>query len=150
MISPVMPSTVSAKGSTWIFEALGTSLGHGCTETTSPMRTRKLRRTTLFMRMFLSSASFSSVVSAMQTVSLRFLPNQQNHHTRVSVFVGTQGAIVANQSIHIHVRKKSEVSISRSSTTWSGFPQVVPLAAPVMTLSGVCHHCSSSAFLWSS
>lgn len=43
-----------------------------CTETTSPRRTRRFLRTTLFRRIFPSS-QFSST-RTMQTVSLRFLP----------------------------------------------------------------------------
>lgn len=68
---PVRPSTVSSMGSTWILLPYLTS-GHGCTDTTSDKRTRKLFLTTRFIRIF-SSGQVSSD-STIQTVSFLRLP----------------------------------------------------------------------------
>jgi hypothetical protein len=57
------------------YAGLGKSKLHArtwCTVTTSPSRTRKFARTTLFMRI-LCSSQFSSA-NTIHTVSLRFLP----------------------------------------------------------------------------
>mmetsp|Transcript_13329 Transcript_13329/g.32440 ORF Transcript_13329/g.32440 Transcript_13329/m.32440 type:complete len:220 (+) Transcript_13329:2269-2928(+) len=68
---PLTPSMVSPKGSTWMRCPYLTSV-HWCTETTSPRRTRRFLRTTLFMRILPSSQCSSA--STMHTVSFRFLP----------------------------------------------------------------------------
>ena len=69
--SPVSPSIVSSKGSTWIVLANLTS-GMALTETVSPSLKRKFERTT-FDILILSSFVVSSD-STMASVSLRFLP----------------------------------------------------------------------------
>lgn len=66
-----MPSTVSSMGSTWIRLPYFTS-GHGWMLMTSPRRTRRLFRTTLFILIF--SSEHVSSERTMHTASLLFFP----------------------------------------------------------------------------
>lgn len=92
---PVRPSTESSIGSMCTRLPYLTD-GHGAMDTTSDRRTRRLFRTTRFMRIF-SSGQLSSE-STMQTVSLRRLPFRSTVSPRnswsCSIFACTRECIV--------------------------------------------------------
>lgn len=101
---PVRPSTVSSIGKMWIRLPYLTS-GHDWIETMSDKRTRKLFRTTRFMRIF----SFGHVSSerTMQTVSFRLLPFNSTVSPRKS----------CNSSIFACERQTIELSSFVASST---------------------------------
>ena len=101
-----MPSMVSASGSTWMRLPYRTSV-HWCTDTTSPRRTRRFLRTTLFTRTLASSHESSA--STMQMVSLRFLPRRSTVSPRKS----WSSSIVAMFSDTVLLSSVTESSTTR-------------------------------------
>lgn len=122
---PVRPSTVSSIGKMWILLPYLTS-GHDVIDTTSDKRTRKLLRTTRFIRIF--SLWHVSSERTMQTVSLRLFPFSRTVSPRNN----------CNSSIFAWDRETMELSSFVASSTMRRLGRSLRLRIAV----------AKSSFLW--